>query len=141
MKPIIINGIHPRGLTQVFDNFFNSSFSDIVGTNFIVDTPAVNIIEEEGKLLFEVAAPGKEKKDFNVEVKENSLVISSQKEVSQADQKFNRREYSYSSFMRSFYLPDTVDVESIKASYKHGILNISINKKEKSEISKMIEIK
>ncbi|MDD3568296.1 MAG: Hsp20/alpha crystallin family protein, partial [Bacteroidales bacterium] len=76
-----------------------------------------------------------EKKDFNVDVHNNVLTISSQKEFKdeQRDEKVMRREFSYTAFKRSFSLPDGADSDKIKASYKDGILTVSIPKKEEAK--------
>lgn len=125
-----INNNNP--LNTIVDSLFNSSLSDIIGSDFLSDKPSVNIIEEENSFIIELAAPGYEKKDFSIEAVKDQLVISSeQKPVElQASEKFTKREFNYKSFKRSFHLPETVDKESIKASYKHGILSIDLAKKE-----------
>ena len=76
-----------------------------------------------------------EKKDFNVDIHNNVLTISSEKEMKNEveNEKIMRREFSYTSFKRSFTLPETTDSEKIKASYKEGILSISIPKKEEAK--------
>jgi HSP20 family protein len=96
--------------------------------------PAVNVKESDNSYQVEVAVPGMEKKDFKVEVKNNSLLISAQKENKQEEKDENgryvRKEFGYQSFTRSFKLPEqTVDNENISASYKDGILSILVPKK------------
>ena len=75
------------------------------------------------------------KKDFHLELDQNFLTISSikNKDGQTDDAKYSRREFAYHSFQRSFNLPDTADGEKINASYKNGILNVSIPKKEEAK--------
>lgn len=108
--------------------------------------PAVNIEEKEDKYSLEMAAPGKSKKDFNIELDNDLLTISSEvKEENQTEDKernFTRREFSYESFKRSFTLPETIDTSKIKATYKNGVLTLDLPKREeaKTQPKRMIEI-
>jgi HSP20 family protein len=95
--------------------------------------PAVNIKEDDNGFHVEVAAPGLSKEDFNVEVENDVLTIYSEKESKNKteDSDYMRREFSYSSFKRTFTLPENVvDVDKVKASYNNGVLNISLPKRE-----------
>ena len=108
--------------------------------------PAVNIEEKEDKYILEMAAPGKSKKDFNIELDNDLLMISSEiKEENQTEDKernFTRREFSYESFKRSFTLPETIDTTKIKAAYKNGVLSLDLPKREeaKTQPKRMIDI-
>jgi len=98
--------------------------------------PAVNIKEAEDQYELEIAAPGLEKADFQINVDQDVLTISSEKEISKEEKetgKFTRREFSYSSFKRSFDLPETVDSAKIAANYNNGILSVVIPKKEEAK--------
>jgi len=122
---------------SIFDDFFN--FSDFGFKN----GPSVNVKEDKNQFLIEVAAPGYKKDSFNLEIKNGYLKISSKNEAlkEEKEEKYYRKEFSYSSFERSFSLPDNVNSDDIKASYDNGILNISIPKKLKIEKSaKLIEV-
>lgn len=121
---------------SLVDAFFGDDFlSNFFDNTNIGTVPAVNIIESKDDFAIEVAAPGLEKKDFNVDVHNNVLTISSQKEFKdeQRDEKVMRREFSYTAFKRSFSLPDGADSDKIKASYKDGILTVTIAKKEEAK--------
>jgi HSP20 family protein len=126
----------------LFDSFFGKDFlSDFFDNEHSV--PAVNVSEDEKSYHIEVAAPGLSKKDFKVNLNENVLTISSSKEDENEEKKrdYVRREFYYSSFSRSFTLPETADGEKIKASHKDGILNIEIPKREDAvKPSRRIEI-
>ncbi len=96
--------------------------------------PAINIRETEEMFVVEVAAPGKKKEDFNIEVKDGVLTISSEQkeEKEEKTEQFMRKEFSYNKFTRSFTLPENVDHDKIKANYKDGLLLIDLPKLEKN---------
>lgn len=132
-----------------FNNFINRDWTEWETRNFS-DTnttlPSVNIKEGQDNYDVEMAAPGLEKKDFKIELKNGVLRISSEKKVKDELKKghhFTRREYSYQSFDRSLTLPDTVEGEKISAKYEDGILRIVIPKKEDSKKNpvRIIDIK
>ncbi len=107
------------------------------------DIPAVNIKEENDKFVMEMAAPGLKKEDFNINLDNYQLTISSEAKKEKEDKKDNytRREFLYSSFSRSFTLPKTVDVDKIKADYKNGVLMVTLPKKEEeAKLTKQIKI-
>lgn len=97
--------------------------------------PAVNIKERDKDFVIEVAAPGMKKKDFNIDMEEGMLTISCQKEEEKKEDKENyrRREYNYSSFSRSFSLPENVKPEDIKAHYEDGVLSLNVPKMKAQE--------
>lgn len=97
--------------------------------------PKVNILETNEAFIVEMAAPGMKKEDFHVELDNDTLIIQSEHSYERNDENtsFTRREFSYQSFKRSFYLPNTVEADKIKASYKDGILMLEIPKKEEAK--------
>ena len=105
---------------------------------------ASEILEENGYRI-DVAVPGLSKKDFNIDLENDVLTISSEQKENKNEKKHNymRREFSYTSFKRSFQLPETIDQENIKASHDAGILTIQLPKKEEvvQKAPKTIEIK
>ena len=123
------------------DPFFNSFLEDFFddrgftqgGTK--MSMPAVNIHEDQDNFRIEVAAPGFDKKDFKINIENEVLTISSEKqfEDSKEGETSSRREFAYGAFQRSFTLPKSVDSDKIKAKYENGVLNISIPKKEESK--------
>jgi HSP20 family protein len=132
MLPMLRRSSLPDLVDEFFGrDFLGSYFDDQTGVN----TPAVNIVEGKDDFRIEVAAPGLEKKDFNIDLDHNVLTISSEKkeERKEEDKKFMRREFSYTSFKRSFTLPNTVDANKIEANHKDGILNITIPKREEAK--------
>lgn len=138
----------PSFATPVFDNLFNELFNgDFAGpakNSFTKKTPTVNVIESKENFRIEVAAPGLEKKDFNLSVEKDQLLIEASKkeEKENKEEKFTKREFNYAAFKRSFYLPETVDASKIGASYENGILNITLPKVEeaKAEAARSIKI-
>jgi len=129
-------------------NVFNDFFRDWSSTNFS-DTnttlPAVNIKNNENEFIVDVAAPGMNKDDFQINIENDILTISSEKkeDKEETNNNYTRKEYSYMSFKRSFTLPKgIVDYEKIKATYKNGELKISIPKLEtlKSKTPKLIKV-
>src|SRR5512145_475921 len=123
------------GMPSLIDDFFGR---DLIGSFFNDQTgismPAVNIVENADAFKIEVAAPGLEKNDFKIDLENNMLTISAEKEQNneEKDLKYMRREFSYSSFKRSFSLPLTVDGEKIEAIHKDGVLLITLPKREEA---------
>ncbi len=104
--------------------------------------PAVNIVEEDDRFAIEFAAPGLKKEDFKVNLDNNVLSVSSEREESdeEKNKNYTRREFNYTAFQRSFTLPDTADAEKISAEYKDGVLKIEIPKKEEAKVKPVREI-
>lgn len=127
-------------LPSVFDDMFKTDWlGGTTNVNSIgTSIPAVNIQETEDAFSVEVAAPGKTKEDFNIELDNDVLTISSEekKESETTDKKgrYTRKEFSYSTFKRAFSLPDSVDNAKISASYNNGVLEIALPKKEEAKI-------
>ena len=120
---------------SLFDDFFKpwkEWFGNGGSWGRTMDVPAVNISEQKDEYLVSLAAPGMKKDDFKIDVDGNILTISSEKEESreEKEKKFTRKEYSYSSFSRSFTLPDEVNKEKIEAKYEDGILKVSLPHRE-----------
>ncbi|HEX5153389.1 MAG TPA: Hsp20/alpha crystallin family protein [Parafilimonas sp.] len=117
-----------------FDNGFEKTLS----------VPAVNIAENDGHYNVSLAAPGMKKDDFKINLDGNLLTISAEKEETkeEKDEHYNRREYNYSSFSRSFTLPEEVKRDKIEAKYEDGVLNVMLPKNETAKAApKNITIK
>lgn len=117
-----------------FNKFFNESDNRTLKNNYD-SLPAVNVKEDEAGFKIEVAAPGLKKENFKINLQENRLTISaSQEEKSEeTSEKYTRKEFSFSSFQRTFTLPKNVNGEKIEASYTDGILYLSLPKKEEEK--------
>lgn len=135
MSLMKFNHQFPSLFDHFFENdFFNWSNSNYSNTNSTL--PSVNIKENDDGFEVEMAAPGLNKKDFKIELHNDLLTISSEKKSEDEHndgEKITRKEFSYQSFHRSFYLPNSVDNNKIKAKYSDGILMVYIPKKEEAK--------
>ena len=122
----LIKRQNPVFTSLIDDLFINQDWNHISAT-----LPAANIIEADDHFNIELAAPGKKKSDFTIELDEGVLTISSETETksTEKDGSFTRKEFGYSSFKRSFNIPETISADKISASYKEGILTVSLPKK------------
>ena len=129
----------PGMLPTVFNDFFKpwNEWFDNGGTytGNTMTMPAVNIVETKEEYKVSLAVPGMKKEDFNIDVEGNMLTISCEKEMNkeEKEQQFTRKEYSYSSFSRSFTLPEEVNKEKIEAKYEEGVLKLMLPKKEEAK--------
>jgi HSP20 family protein len=125
------------------DEFFNRNISNFVGSDAVLNQPAVNVVETDASFKLELAAPGFDKQDFKVNVENDFLTITASRETKNEEQneRYTRREFSVTSFKRSFKLPKTVNQEAIAAVYENGILNVTLGKKEEAKpLVKTIQI-
>ena len=131
------NGQKNRALNPLFTDVFDSILNDtFLSEKQVTKTPSVNISEGENEFQIELAAPGLSKEDFKISVEKNILSISADKKAEEgtADKKYSKKEFSYSSFVRTFTLPETVDHSKIEAQYSNGILTLNVAKKEEAKI-------
>jgi HSP20 family protein len=132
-----INNLHN------LDKFINDVFSaPLFNDDARHATPSVNVVESADNFKLEVAAPGLTKEDFKLNIEEDVLTISAEKKVETEEktEKYLRKEFGYSTFKRTFTLPDNINVEAIKASYDNGVLNITIPKVEVKKTTQTIDI-
>ena len=134
-----------RSYPRIWDDFFTKDYMpEFFENGSFKNTPAVNIVEGNDEFTIEVAAPGLDKKDFNISLENNQLTISSEKEDKTEDknEKVVRREFRYNSFCRFFTLPETVESDKIIAKHSEGILYVTIPKRESAKIkpSRKIQI-
>ena len=124
-------------------NIFDEDLFPVV-TNRTSSMPAVNIREDDKNYILDLAIPGIDKKDLKIDINEDVLTISSEtkNESEESSDGYKRKEFSYSTFCRSFYVPENVTREKIEANYKDGILSVALPKmeEEKSKINRKIEI-
>ena len=131
----------------IFNDFLSRDWYDWSNQNFSLTNttiPSVNIKENENEFVVEMAAPGMTKDDFNIELNNSVLTISSEKQTnnqSKEGENVNRREFSYQSFSRSFTLPVIVETDKISAKYENGILRVNIPKKEEAKPKPLKQIK
>ena len=111
---------------------FNDGESSLTTTNFI---PAVDIYEDEKKIVLKVEVPGIPEKDLDVTVENNTLVVKGERkfEKEEKEENFHRIERRYGSFFRAFTLPATVETENIDAKYEDGLLKLDLKKKPEAQ--------
>lgn len=130
-------------ITSLFDDYVNQDWDFKVSSS--AGTPAVNIKELDNQFEIDLAVPGKKKSDFEIEVEEGLLSISSSMEEDQVTEKakFTRREFSYNSFKRTFTIPDSVDPSNIEAHYSEGVLKLRLPKRKEAlpQPKKLIKIR
>jgi len=132
----------------LFDDFFkpwNEWFDNDNRFWATVRIPSVNITENKDEYNVSLAVPGMKKEDFKIDVNGNMLTISCEKDETkeEKDKRYTRKEYSYSSFSRTFTLPEEVNREKIDARYEDGLLKLSLPRKEEAKkfAAKQIAVK
>lgn len=137
-----------KGLFDPFRDFFDfDNFLPTWGGRGGSSMPAVNVSEDDKSYTVDVVAPGFKKEDFHVDVDNDMITISAETHTEPTEETSNnkhytRREYSYSSFTRSFRLPDNAKDDKISARYENGVLKLDIPKsEEQSRTSKDIPIR
>ena len=123
----------------IFEDFFTDRFLDIPSFFAFANQngssmPQANIIENNADFEIEIAAPGLTSNDFKAEIKNGVLNISAQKEEEseQEDKNFRKKEFSFTSFSRSFVLPENIAEDKIDAKYNNGVLKLTLPKKKSS---------
>ena len=120
---------------NVFPSLINEFFNDDFGMNFLNrshSVPSVNSLENNDSFEIDLAVPGMKKEDFTIELNDKVLVIASETSNTIENDKMRLNEFNFSSFQRSFRVPDSVDLDKIKANYKNGILKIKLPKRKES---------
>jgi len=134
-------------LPAILEDIFFDNKIDVPNKFKTFSIPAVNISENLINFAVELAAPGLKKEDFSIEIDEETLTVSV-KQASEAEEKeenndsrYQRREFNYREFKRSFKMPENVKSEDVKATYTDGILKITLPKKEEEKaLKRMVEI-
>ena len=141
MKLIRLN--NEPTFSDLLNSFFENDPANLFSRNHC-NVPATNIVENEKSYELELAVPGMNKEDFRIDIENNTLTISSEKneEKEETTKNYTRKEFVYGSFSRSFVLPKNIDTEKIKAEYKNGVLCMALPKKEedKTNLKRVIEI-
>lgn len=148
MKLVKLNHLNARNvdpwINGIFDSIFNdsSTLSSFNSQTSSKSKPSVNISENDNAFEIELAVPGFNKEDFKINLEKQLLTISMDKKEVKEEKQYNKREFTYESFSRSFTLPENVDGENISAEYVDGILKVLIAKKEEEkEKVRMINVK
>lgn len=129
----------PATFSSLVDRFFNDTLTRSGGSSF---QPRVDIVESEKAFELHVAAPGMNKEDFQIEMKENFLTVSGERKFTneKKDANWHSIETQYGNFSRSFALPENVDTAKITAKYNNGILEVLIPKDEKKALKQTIKV-
>jgi HSP20 family protein len=131
---------------SLFTDFFNDGFldNDLMNLPLTRWVPNANVRETTDEYVIELAAPGMEKEEFKIEVQEDVIAIEGHHEESreERDEQIHRKEFKTTSFKRSFRLPQSVITDKVDAKYAHGILKLTLPKREeaKSIGKKLIKI-
>jgi len=131
---------------SIVENFLNRELNgyypgQLATANAFASMPAVNVAEDQESFHIEVAVPGMKKEDFKINLNNNRLTVSAQQEVQKEQEtntenktpKYVRREFSYSTFQRTFSLPKSVNGDKVEATYTDGILHIALPKREEAK--------
>ncbi len=135
-----------RLLPSVFEDFFRP-MDEFFGRDYwTINVPAVNVNENADEFKLSFAVPGMKKSDFKIDIDGNLLTVSTELEEKKEEKKeeYTREEYNYSSFSRTFTLPDQVNREKIEAVYADGVLKLTLPKKEETKktlITKHVAVK
>ena len=122
-----------------FRNPFNTLFRDLnegegatATASFI---PAVDVYEDEKKVVLKLEVPGIEEKDLDIRIENNTLTVKGERkfEKEEKEENFHRIERRYGSFYRAFTVPSTVDTENVDASYNAGVLKLALKKKPEAQ--------
>jgi len=129
-----------REMNRMFDGFFRGTTDE--DSTLAAWTPAVDIAERDDAYLVKVELPGVNKDEVKITLESNILTIRGEKKQEQETKKenYHRVERSYGSFQRSFTLPTTVKSDKIDASYKDGVLMVTLPKAEEAK-PKQIEVR
>lgn len=124
-------------LPDMFDDFlkpWNDRFNGNIWGKMLT-VPAVNIRETKHSFMIDLAAPGLNKEDFHIDIKGNMLSIMCEKEEKKEEkmEQMTRNEYNFTSFTRTFTVPEDVKMEKIEANYKDGILHLELPKKDEAQ--------
>jgi HSP20 family protein len=111
---------------------FSEGESSMTTASFV---PAVDIYEDEKKVVLKLEVPGIEEKDLDVSVENNTLTVKGERKFAgeEKEENFHRIERRYGSFFRSFTLPSTIDTDKVGASYNAGVLKLELTKKPEAQ--------
>ena len=128
-------------LPFVFDNFFRDTWDIMPAINN--NHPATNIKESDKDFIIEFAIPGKSNDDFEVELDKNLLTIKSNGSVSENEYNYMQQQFNFSTFSKSYELPDSVDLNKIDSHYRNGMLTVILPKRKEfhTQPKRLISVK
>lgn len=118
-------------MNSLFRNL-NEGDTPLTAASFV---PAVDIYEDQEKLVLKLEVPGVNEKDLDVRVENHTLTVKGERkfEAEEKEQNFHRIERSYGSFFRAFTLPSTVETDKVEANYNAGVLKLELKKKAEAQ--------
>lgn len=124
-----------KAFRTMVDDLLNKSIGDIMGGETVVSRPLANVRETEKAYLLELAIPGVTKDQIRLGIEENQLFVrgAEKESAEESAETYSRREFNYLSFERRFALPEQADPEKVEAKLEHGVLHVTIGKKEKAQ--------
>jgi len=131
-------------LRSDFDRMFESFFGSMPVVQESMWAPVVDIVENNGNIEVKAELPGMSKKDIKVTVKDNILSLSGERkqETETKEKTYHRIERFYGGFCRNIQLPENVEADQVKATYKDGVLNIVLPKPASAKQKKIdVEVK
>jgi HSP20 family protein len=119
-------------VNSLFQNLNDGENHPLSTASFV---PAVDVYEDEKKVVLKLEVPGIEEKDLDVSVENNTLTVKGERkfEKEEKEENFHRIERRYGTFFRAFTLPSTVDTENVQASYNAGVLRLELKKKPEAQ--------
>ncbi|MCC9137194.1 Hsp20/alpha crystallin family protein [Pontibacter silvestris] len=131
--------VMPQSFSTMLDRFFNESVNT---RNFSGFTPHVDACETEKGFELELALPGVKKEDVSIDFQEGKLTITGERKFEKKEEgkRYHMLETQYGSFTRTFYLPDNVNPEQIKANLANGVLHVTVPKDEQKVLKRQISI-
>ncbi|NJL14345.1 MAG: Hsp20/alpha crystallin family protein [Microscillaceae bacterium] len=122
-----------NAMDRMFDRLFHNNFG-LMANDAVNNIPAVNVKENETEFRLELAVPGLRKEDFQINIDNGMLTITAERKSETEEKKdhYTRREFNYTSFRRSFRLPETVAQDQIDAKYNEGVLEVVLPKAEEA---------
>ena len=137
-------------MLPAFPSWIDEVINKNLGTEFMsnfntgITLPAVNVLDTANDFLVEMAVPGLKKSDFDINIDNQLLSISAEVNSEYEDvdnENYTRREFGYSSFKRTFTLPDSVETDKNSAKYDDGILKVTLPKREEAKKKPLKSIK
>jgi HSP20 family protein len=122
-------------MNRIFDEFFANAGSGNGDLQLSSFSPATDIYEDDEYVTFTLEVPGVSEKDINITLEGNTLTVTGERKLKKEDkrERFHRVERFYGTFSRSFTLPNTVDPNSIQASYENGVLQLQMTKRAEAK--------
>ncbi len=119
-------------MNTLFGNLNNETESPLTTASFV---PAVDVYEDDKKVVLKLEVPGIEEKDLDIRVENHTLTVKGERkfEKEEKEENFHRIERRYGSFYRAFTLPSTVDTENVDAKYEAGVLKLELKKKPEAQ--------